>query len=138
MQELADDLMAVADMPPSRVIDQALELDRFCAEVDPEIGVNLVSQGPPLSGTKPARPGRGGWHGARRRRPDSSALRRRRPGAVQPAELREHLVFPESIKTFVHMASPSLLDVPRSTTANGSSTRWWNSPNALPTLSRAS
>ncbi|MBK7898147.1 MAG: cell division protein ZipA C-terminal FtsZ-binding domain-containing protein [Azonexus sp.] len=52
MQALADDLMAVADMPPSRVLVQAAELDRFCAEVDLEIGVNLVAQGAPFSGTK--------------------------------------------------------------------------------------
>ena len=52
MQALADDLMAVADMPPSRMLDQAAELDRFCAAVDLEIGVNLVSRGSAFSGTK--------------------------------------------------------------------------------------
>lgn len=53
MQQLADELLAVADMPPHRaVLDQAMELDRFCAEVDLEIGVNLVSRGTPFSGTK--------------------------------------------------------------------------------------
>lgn len=53
MQQLADELLAVADMPTSQpVLDQALELDRFCAEVDLEIGVNLVSRGTPFSGTK--------------------------------------------------------------------------------------
>lgn len=52
MKELADELLAVADMPSVRVLDQALKLDRFAAEVDLEIGVNLVSQGLPFSGTK--------------------------------------------------------------------------------------
>lgn len=52
MQALADDLMAVADMPPSRVFDQAAEIDRFCAAVDLEIGLNLVSRGTPFAGTK--------------------------------------------------------------------------------------
>lgn len=52
MQALADDLMAVADMPPSRVLDQAAEIDRFCAAVDLEIGVNLVSRSAPFPGTK--------------------------------------------------------------------------------------
>jgi hypothetical protein len=52
MQALADELMAVADMPSTRVRDQAAELDRFCAEVDLEIGVNLVSKAAPFSGTK--------------------------------------------------------------------------------------
>lgn len=52
MQSLADELMAVADMPSSRVLDQAAELDRFCAAVDLEIGVNLVSRGTAFSGTK--------------------------------------------------------------------------------------
>lgn len=52
MQSLADELMAVADMPSSRVLDQAAEVDRFCAAVDLEIGVNLVSRGTAFSGTK--------------------------------------------------------------------------------------
>lgn len=52
MQALADELMAVADMPPSRVFDQAAEIDRFCAAVDLEIGLNLVSRGSAFSGTK--------------------------------------------------------------------------------------
>lgn len=52
MHALADELMAVADMPSSRVLDQAAEIDRFCAAVDLEIGINLVSRGPAFSGTK--------------------------------------------------------------------------------------
>ncbi len=52
MRALADELMAVADMPPSRVLDQAAEIDRFCAAVDLEIGINLVSRGAAFSGTK--------------------------------------------------------------------------------------
>lgn len=53
MQELADELLAVADMPSSQtVLDQAMDLDRFSADVDLEIGVNLVSRGTPFSGTK--------------------------------------------------------------------------------------
>lgn len=52
MQALADELMAVADMPPSRVLEQAAEIDRFCAAVDLEIGINLVSRGTAFSGTK--------------------------------------------------------------------------------------
>lgn len=53
MQQLADELMAVADMSPSQgVIDRAMALDRFCAAVDLEIGVNLVSRGSPFTGTK--------------------------------------------------------------------------------------
>ena len=52
MEALADELMAVADMPSGRVLDQAAELDRFCAAVDLEIGINLVSRGSAFSGTK--------------------------------------------------------------------------------------
>jgi hypothetical protein len=52
MHQLADELLAVADMPASRLLDQAAEIDRFCAAVDLEIGVNLVSRGTPFSGTK--------------------------------------------------------------------------------------
>jgi FtsZ-interacting cell division protein ZipA len=39
-------------MPATRLLDQAAEIDRFCAAVDLEIGVNLVSRGTPFSGTK--------------------------------------------------------------------------------------
>lgn len=52
MQALADELMAVADMPPANVLEQAAEIDRFCAAVDLEIGLNLVSRGAAFSGTK--------------------------------------------------------------------------------------
>jgi hypothetical protein len=52
MQALADELMAVADMPSIRVRDQAVEIDLFSAEVDLEIGINLVSKGAAFSGTK--------------------------------------------------------------------------------------
>ena len=44
--------MRIRVLPPTRVMDQAFELDRFCAEVDLEIGVNLVSRGSAFSGTK--------------------------------------------------------------------------------------
>jgi len=52
MNALADELMAVADMPSSRVLEQAVEIDQFCAAVDLEIGLNLVSRGSAFSGTK--------------------------------------------------------------------------------------
>ncbi|NTV72283.1 MAG: cell division protein FtsZ [Azonexaceae bacterium] len=52
MQALADELMAVADMPSSRVLDQAAEIDQFCAAVDLEIGLNLVSRASAFTGTK--------------------------------------------------------------------------------------
>jgi len=52
MHQLADELLAVADMPASRLLDQAAEVDRFCAAVDLEIGINLVSRGTPFSATK--------------------------------------------------------------------------------------
>lgn len=52
MQALADDLTAVADMPAEPVLDQATAIDRFCADVDLEIGLNLVSRGIAFPGTK--------------------------------------------------------------------------------------
>lgn len=53
MQQLADELMAVVTMPSSQqALDQAQQLDRFCADVDMQIGVNLVSRGLPFQGTK--------------------------------------------------------------------------------------
>lgn len=52
MQALAEDLMVVADLPEKNVLAQAAEVDRFCAAVDLEIGINLISRGVPFSGTK--------------------------------------------------------------------------------------
>jgi hypothetical protein len=52
VQGLAGDLPAVLDLPATRLLDQAADLDRFSAAVDLEIGVNLVSRGVPFSGTK--------------------------------------------------------------------------------------
>ena len=52
MQALADELMAVTDMPTGRILEQAAEIDQFCAAVDLEIGLNLVSRGSAFPGTK--------------------------------------------------------------------------------------
>ena len=52
MGALAEDLMVVADLPQRDVLSQAAEVDRFCAAVDLEIGIDLVSRGAPFSGTK--------------------------------------------------------------------------------------
>jgi len=50
----ADQFMAIPTAAPARVdaIEQAGQLDQFCAGVDVQIGVNLVSVGAPFPGTK--------------------------------------------------------------------------------------
>lgn len=53
MQDLSDELMAVADLPPRQpALNAALELDQFCAGVDIQIGINVVAQGQSFAGTK--------------------------------------------------------------------------------------
>jgi FtsZ-interacting cell division protein ZipA len=53
MTELADDLMAIVDLPPAHsVLQAAADLDVFCAGVDIQIGVNVISQDQPFAGTK--------------------------------------------------------------------------------------
>lgn len=53
MQDLADELMAVADLPPRQpALDTAAQLDQFCAGVDIQIGINVISQGQTFPGTK--------------------------------------------------------------------------------------
>lgn len=53
LQRLADEFLAVADLPDrNAVLARAAEIDRFCAGVDIQIGVNLVSSGAPFAGTK--------------------------------------------------------------------------------------
>jgi len=53
MQDLSDELMAVADLPSRQPAQAAaIELDRFCAGVDIQIGINVVAQGQSFAGTK--------------------------------------------------------------------------------------
>lgn len=53
MNELADELMAIVDMPASQAaLDRAAELDQFCASVDIQIGINLINEGQLFPGTK--------------------------------------------------------------------------------------
>ena len=53
MQNLAEELMAVADLPPrDAALDAAIALDQFCANVDIQVGLNVISQGQVFPGTK--------------------------------------------------------------------------------------
>ena len=53
MNELADELMAIVDMPQRQaVLDAAAKLDAFCADVDIQIGINLINEGQLFPGTK--------------------------------------------------------------------------------------
>lgn len=54
MQRVADQFLAVpADLPPrGEALRNAVELDQFCASVDVQIGINVVSDGQPFLGTK--------------------------------------------------------------------------------------
>lgn len=54
VQTIADDLRAIGDYPERGLaLQQARELDAFCAEVDVVIGINVVSSdGSPFAGTK--------------------------------------------------------------------------------------
>jgi hypothetical protein len=53
MQELADQLTGIIEIPPQQsALGAAVELDRFCAGVDIQIGVNVISQGQAFAGTK--------------------------------------------------------------------------------------
>jgi FtsZ-interacting cell division protein ZipA len=53
MQALAEELMAAVDLPPREpALSAAIALDQFCANVDIQIGLNLVSQGQVFQGTK--------------------------------------------------------------------------------------
>lgn len=53
MQDLATDLMAIVDLPARQpALDAAAKLDEFCASVDIQIGINVISQGQAFPGTK--------------------------------------------------------------------------------------
>ena len=53
MQDLADQLTGFAELPSRQLaLDTAGQLDQFCASVDIQIGINVISQGQPFQGTK--------------------------------------------------------------------------------------
>lgn len=53
LQRVADEFMAFADVPQRQTaLDAAQELDRFCAGVDNQVGVNVVARNTLLAGTK--------------------------------------------------------------------------------------
>lgn len=53
MQDIAADLMAIVDLPARQpALDAAAKLDAFCASVDIQIGINVISQGQAFPGTK--------------------------------------------------------------------------------------
>lgn len=54
VQDIADQFLAVpADIPARAVaLSGAAEIDRFCASVDVQIGINIISTGDPFAGTK--------------------------------------------------------------------------------------
>lgn len=53
VQRMADEFLAVADLPSrNEVLARAAEIDRFCAGVDIQIGVNIVAAAAPFAGTK--------------------------------------------------------------------------------------
>ena len=53
VQRLADEFLAMADLPERNdVLARADAIDRFCAGVDIQIGVNIISAGVPFAGTK--------------------------------------------------------------------------------------
>jgi hypothetical protein len=53
VQRLADEFLAVADLPlRNEVLARAEAIDRFCASVDIQIGVNVVAAGAPFAGTR--------------------------------------------------------------------------------------
>ena len=53
VQQLADEFLAVAAVPPrGELLARAADLDRFCAGVDIQIGVNVIAAGNVFQGTK--------------------------------------------------------------------------------------
>lgn len=117
LHQLADDLLAVADMSPHQgVIGQAVDIDRFCADVDLQIGVHLISKGTPFSGTKV----RALAEAAGMVLGDDGFFVRRDDEGNELFKLQNYeatLFTSESIKTLTTHGITFLLDVPR--VANG-------------------
>lgn len=113
MQQLADELMAVADMSPhGGLIGQAVDLDHFCADVDLQIGVHLVSRGTPFAGTKIRALAEAAGMALGE---DGSFVRHDDEGHIQfrLQNFESTLFSPDSIKTMTTHGLTFLLDVPR-------------------------
>jgi FtsZ-interacting cell division protein ZipA len=53
MQDMADQLSGIVDLPSwQNALGTAMDLDRFCASVDIQIGINVISQRQTFAGTK--------------------------------------------------------------------------------------
>ena len=53
MQDLSDQMMAITELPHRQAaLENAVKLDEFCASVDIQIGINVISQGQVFPGTK--------------------------------------------------------------------------------------
>jgi FtsZ-interacting cell division protein ZipA len=53
MQDLADQLTGIAEIPSRQnALATAVELDRFCADVDIQVGINVISQEQAFAGTQ--------------------------------------------------------------------------------------
>lgn len=53
VKNLADNLMSVVEFPEHQeALERATQLDAFCASVDIQVGINVVSDSAPFSGTK--------------------------------------------------------------------------------------
>lgn len=53
MQDLSDQMMAITELPQRQTaLENAVQLDEFCASVDIQIGINVISQGQEFPGTK--------------------------------------------------------------------------------------
>lgn len=53
VQQLAEELMCVVEVPRLQdVMTESAQIDKFCAEVDMVIGLNLLSRGAPFPGTQ--------------------------------------------------------------------------------------
>jgi len=113
MHQLADELLAVADMSPHQgLIGQAVDIDQFCADVDLQIGVHLISKGMPFAGTKI----RALAEAAGMTLCDDGFFIRRDEGGNELFKLQNYettLFSPESIKTLTTHGITFMLDVPR-------------------------
>jgi len=113
MHQLADELLAVADMSPHQgLIGQAVDIDQFCADVDLQIGVHLISKGTPFAGTKI----RALAEAAGMALGDDGFFIRRDEDGNELFKLQNYestLLTPDSIKSLTTHGITFMLDVPR-------------------------
>lgn len=113
MQHLAEELMCVVELPRLQdIMTTAAQIDKFCAEVDMQIGLNLLGRAAPFSGTQLRAMAESAGMALDKR---GRFCRRNEDGLIQFAiqDIEGKPFVPETLRQSSYKGLTFLVDVPR-------------------------